>query len=53
MYKQIGRTSIDGHMISLYRLNRTQLTLYTVHTDTSIVSGYFVFIFFILLLNRL
>lgn len=53
MYNQIGTTLINGNQVSLYRLNRTGMTVYTVHTDTSIVNGFFVFLLVSFFNNRL
>lgn len=50
MYRFIGSSSICGNQISLYRLNRTGLTVYTIHSDSTIVNGYFV-LFLVILSN--
>lgn len=42
MFRLIGSSSIGGNQVSLYRLNRTGLTVYTIHSDSTIVNSYFV-----------
>lgn len=46
MFRLIGSSSIGGNQVSLYRLNRTGLTVYTIHSDSTIVNSYFVIICF-------
>ena len=42
MYTYLGNVSLHGNEIRVYRFNLSGLMLYTIHTQSIVVKGYFV-----------